>query len=107
MTNRENIKLIRELYDYAMWDFHKGNLDEITDKDKAVGKAIDNIEKDLEVFDIIIKHFAGTIKEKEEDGYEYRVSFVEDAEQNYGFVNLLIDEKEYEIIKRWMHDDKG
>lgn len=72
-----------------------------------VVESFKQVEKDLEVFDIIIKHFAGTIKEKEEDGYEYRVSFVEDAEQNYGFVNLLIDEKEYEIIKRWMHDDKG
>ena len=53
MTSKENIKLIRELYDYAMWDFHKGNLDEMTDKDVAVGKAIDNVEKDLEALDIL------------------------------------------------------
>lgn len=53
MINKENIKLIRELYDFAMWDLHEGKLGRRTKKDIAVSKAIDNVEKDLEVLELL------------------------------------------------------
>jgi len=52
MTSKENIELIKQLYEYAMYDFHCGKLNEMTKKDKAVGKAIEQIEQDLEVLEI-------------------------------------------------------
>lgn len=97
MTNNENIKLIRELYDYAMWDFHKGNLDEMTNKDVAVGKAIDNVEKDLEVLEILKKNVKIV-------DYGEREIFGGELYILQGF--RITNREDYQKIKEWIENDK-
>lgn len=94
MTSKENIKLIREIYDYAMWDFHKGNLDEMTDKDIAVGKAIDNVEKDLDILEILKPHLINSGIGKFDN--------VEDNEILH--LKLTLSGKEYNTIKEWLEN---
>ena len=95
MTNNENIKLIRELYDYAMWDFHKGNLDEMTNKDVAVGKAIDNVEKDLEVLEILKPHLINAGIGKYDNVSDYELLHLK----------LSLSGKEYNTIKEWIENE--
>ena len=100
MVSKEDIKLIRELYNYAMWDFHTGNLDEMTDKDIAVGKAIDNVEKDLEVLEILKNHLFIRIEDARDE--IYAVILQENEEPQLGYTCIFVSKEEKEIIKEWL-----
>ena len=93
MTSKENIELIKQLYEYAMYDFHSGKLDEMTEKDKAVGKAIDQIEKDLEVLELL----------------KNKIGICEDIDirmLDFGLYFHPMTKEERDKIKEWLENDK-
>lgn len=92
MTSKENIELIKQLYEYAMYDFHCGELNEMTEKDKAVGKAIEQIEQDLEVLEIL--------KSKIRISNDLDVRMLD-----YPLVLLPMTKEERDKIKEWLGND--
>lgn len=93
MTSKENIELIKQLYEYAMYDFHCGELNEMTEKDKAVGKAIEQIEQDLEVLEIL--------KNKIRISNDLDVRMLD-----YPLFLLPMRKEERDKIKEWLINDK-
>ena len=95
MTSKENIELIKQLYEYAMYDFHCGKLDEMTEKDKAVGKAIEQIEKDLEVLEILRKNIDVDLLKANE-----KAPIVVTILRCKPLTNTI--DKEYQKVKEWL-----
>ena len=103
MTNREKtIQRIQNQKEKNMED--KNQYGRISIFDRLELEYLEDIEKDLEVLDILKKYLFIRIEDKPSFNGLYLVALQEDARQICDYTCIFVNEEEKEIIKEWLEN---